>query len=183
MFSVAVPLPSLDEKTVKELKKILDVMKKSADEGPVRGGVMSEGDAAAYALVWEWGNARQTQKGPKTVLGTNPDGEQVWLSIQAPFGYIRINEDEYVRILQEELEQADFGDLEGDTIRLELWLASHRAAERIAEVIRGTVPVDTGNLQESIVAMDPDDPDLQGGDENLELGSEHFNWGGGNRRG
>jgi hypothetical protein len=178
MFSVNVPLPSLDDKTVKELKKLLSGMEGASSKGPVRGGVMSEGDAAAYALVWEWGNARQTQKGPKTVLGTNPDGEQVWLSIQAPFGYIRINEDQYLMILQDEMEKADFGDFEADTIRLELELISMRAGDRIAEVIRRSVPVDTGNLQESIVRVEPDDPDLLGGEANLELGSEHFNWGG-----
>jgi hypothetical protein len=48
MFSVAVPLPSLDEPTVKELKKLLKGMEKAADEGPVRGGVMLQGDAACH---------------------------------------------------------------------------------------------------------------------------------------
>src|SRR5580765_2079633 len=108
MFSINVPLPGFDNKTAKEIKKLLDGYKEAADAGPVRGGVISEGDAAAYALVWEWGNARQTKEGPKTVRGINPDGQPVWLSIQAPYGYIRIHEAESVNIIEMVLANADF---------------------------------------------------------------------------
>lgn len=174
MFSINIPLPALDELAVKEIKKTLDGFKEASAEGPIRGGVASEGDAAAYALVWEWGNARQTKKGPKTTLGMNPDGSQVWLSLQAPFGYIRINEDKYIEILQKELAEMKFGKLQGKEILDALRQASINASEKIAELIRETVPVDSGNLKESIVAMEPDDPDLEEVDQALELGSEHL---------
>lgn len=171
MFSLQVPLPALDEPTVKELKKLLDGYQKAADAGPVRGGIVVTGDAAAYALVWEWGNARQTKEGPKTVKGMNPDGDQVWLSTQAPFGYIRINEPMYFQILEEKLGAADFSDaVSAKEIVDEIKKASAAAAEIIAEVIREHAPVDSGELRESIGPADPDDPDLAVDDEELELG-------------
>lgn len=174
MFTLNIPLPALDDLALKEVKKTLDGFIKASAEGPIRGGVASEGEAAAYALVWEWGNARQTKKGPKTTLGINPDGSQVWLSLQAPSGYIRINEPEYIAILEKELSEADFKSLDAASIRAAMQLAAIRSSEKIAELIRETVPVDSGDLRESIVAMDPDDKDLEDVDEGLELGSEHF---------
>jgi hypothetical protein len=169
MFTVTVPLPALDGKTVKEIQKVLDGFKNASAEGPVRGGVASEGDASAYALVWEWGNARQTKKGPKTVKGINPDGKSVWLSIQAPSGYIRIHEDDYIAILQKELADTDFSGVDAKSIRLSMELAASRAAEKMADLIRQTVPVDSGDLRDSIVAMDPDDSALDAKDDSLEL--------------
>ena len=77
----------------------------------VTAGVASVGDAAAYALVWEWGNTRQKKPGPKTVKGTNPDGKMVWLSSQAPFGYIRIHEPEYWQVIEEEMSSVDLNKL------------------------------------------------------------------------
>ncbi len=174
MFTINVPLPGLDDKTVKELEKVFNSLKDAAKEGPVRGGVISEGDAAAYALVWEWGNARQTQSGPKTVLGTNPDGDSVWLSIQAPTGYIRVNEDEYIRILEDQLGQMDLDLTTGDQIRKAMIAASAIAAERIADVIRENAPKDSGDLRDSITAADPNDPELATVDEELELGGSGF---------
>jgi hypothetical protein len=171
MFSISVPLPGLDGATAKELKKLLKGMQDASAAGPVRGGVQSEGDAAAYALVWEWGNARQTQKGPKTTLGTNPDGEQVWLSIQAPYGYIRINEAEYIKIIENELGSMDFGGMgTGQEILDAIRESSGFAAQKIAEIIREHAPVDSGMLRESIQPCHPDDPDLETEDEELELG-------------
>ena len=147
MFSINVPLPSLDDKTVKELKKLLTGFQEAASEGPVYGGVVSEGEAAAYALVWEWGNARQTKKGPKTTMGVNPDGEEVWLSIQAPEGYIRISEPVYIFQLEQELGNIDFEDLEtGEEIRKAIKGASAMAAHLIAETIRENAPIDSGGV-------------------------------------
>src|SRR3954471_15404856 len=74
----------------------------------ISAGVATVGEPAAYAEVWEWGNVRQTKKGPKTVLGINPDGEKVWLTIQAPFGYIRINENEFWQAVKDELAKVKF---------------------------------------------------------------------------
>ena len=175
MFSINVPLPDFDGETVKALTKVLDGFKEAADEGPVRGGIVSEGDAAAYALVWEWGNARQTKAGPKTVQGVNPDGETVWLSIQAPMGYIRVNEAEYIKILQNQLEAMDLGSLEtGEEIRKGMEEASAKAAALIAEVIKEYVPVDSGDLRDSIGPAEPNDPELEVVEEEMELGDSMF---------
>jgi len=175
MFTINVPLPSFDGETVKALKKILVGVQEASEEGPIRGGVVSEGDAAAYALVWEWGNARQTQKGPKTVRGENPDGESVWLTIQAPMGYIRINEAEYIRIIEDQLGAMDLGNLEtGQDIRKAMKAASGRAANLIAEVIKQFAPIDSGALRDSIGAADPDDPDLAMDEPEMELGEPRF---------
>lgn len=174
MFTISVPLPGLDDATVKELKKVMQSLSDAADEGPVRGGVLSEGDAAAYALVWEFGNARQTQPGPKTVLGTGPDGESAWLSIQAPMGYIRVNEAEFVQILQQTLNDMDLELTTGDEIRKAMKEASNEAGKKIADIIRDTAPEDTGALRDSITVADPDDPDLATVDDESELGSASF---------
>jgi hypothetical protein len=170
VFSVSIPLPSFDSATIAELKKMTAGIKEASRQGPVRGGILSEGNAAAYAQVWEWGNARQTKQGPKTVKSINPDGEEVWLSIQAPSGYIRIHEPEFIEIIQQKLSAADFGDLEADEIRNGMKKASLEAAAMITEIIKETVPVDTGALRDSIGPADPDDPDLTTDDEEINTG-------------
>lgn len=174
MFTISVPLPGLDDKTVKELNKLFVGMKDASDAGPVRGGVISEGDAAAYALVWEFGNARQTQSGPKTVLGTGPDGESAWLSTQAPMGYIRVNEPEFVMILEKALADMDMDLTSGSQIRKAMLAASALAAEKIADMIRDWAPRDTGALRDSIGPADPEDPDLALEDNQMELGHPEF---------
>lgn len=175
MFALDVPLPGFDDATVKEIKKYLAGYEQAADGGPVRGGIVSEGDAAAYALVWEWGNARQTKEGPKTVKGINPDGDEVWLSIQAPFGYIRIHEPDFVRIIIDKLAATDFSEtVTAKEVRAEMEKASASSAELIAELIRQGAPVDSGDLRESLQAADPNDPDLAVDDEDMELGESSF---------
>jgi hypothetical protein len=170
-----IPLPGLDDASVKELKELFKGYEQASVQGPVRGGVISEGDAAAYALVWEWGNARQTKEGPKTVLGMNPEGERVWLSIQAPFGYIRIHEAEYQRIVLEQLGNVDLSEADtGNEILAEIKKASIKASQQIAEIIKDAAPIDTGALRESIKAAEPDDPDLDIEDEEIELGTTNF---------
>lgn len=174
MFSISIPLPGLDDKTVKELNKLFVGMQAAADAGPVRGGVISEGDASAYALVWEFGNARQTQPGPRTVLGTGPNGESAWLSIQAPMGYIRVNEPEYIQILETALIDMDMDLSSGNQIRKEMLKASAIAAEKIADMIRDHAPKDTGALRDSIGPADPEDPDLALEENGIELGRSEF---------
>lgn len=170
MFSVAAPMPTLDQASVKELKSMLAAVKAASKE-VVRGGVVSEGDAASYALVWEWGNARQTKQGPKTVRSTNPDGEEVWLSIQAPHGYIRVNEPEFTQILQTHLAATDFGEWQtASDITDAIKKASVEAAKQITEVIKETAPIESGALRDSISPANPDDPDLATEDEEIELG-------------
>jgi hypothetical protein len=171
MFSLDLSLPGLDLKKDKELKDLIKALKAVGDEEMVRGGVQSEGDAASYALVWEWGNARQTKKGPKTIRGVNPDGEAVWLSIQAPRGYIAINTPEFVAALVGKLAKMDFGDLDDvDEIIDGMKEASAQSAAVIARLIADAAPVDSGELRDSITPAHPNDPELKTVDGDIETG-------------
>lgn len=126
------------------------------DIGEVVSGVGSFGDAAAYALVWEFGNMRQTKKGPKTTLGINlTTGEQVWLSIQAPTGYVRVNEEKYWAIIKKRLRDLTLSGTTKEEIREELEETAHLIAQDVAEVIREAAPEDKGGLKASILAISP----------------------------
>jgi len=124
---------------------------------PVEAGVGVEGPAAAYALVWEWGNARQTQIGPRTTVGTNPDGQKVFLSIQAPRGYIRVNSPLYWAALEQEMQKVKFMGSTPDAIREELETAATKTCKRIRDIIREYAPVDTGQLHDEIEVVDVGD--------------------------
>lgn len=126
----------------------------------IKAGVMVIGDASDYALVWEWGNTRQKKPGPKTVIGTNPNGEMVWLSSQAPFGYIRINEPFFHRIIEDELAKLEFNQPSAVAITREIEKGAKRISKGIADVIREAAPIDSGLLRRSIVPIDPNDPIL-----------------------
>lgn len=132
-------------------------------------GVASVGAAAAYAEVWEWGNVRQTKPGPKTVLGTNPDGESVWLTIQAPFGYIKINENAYWDALKQELGKVKFDSTNAAGITKELEAASIKAMKLCAQVIGDHAPVDSGALSKSFQVIEPGDSLLDDVDEDRTL--------------
>lgn len=151
--------PTLEVK----LEGLLKGFEELHDE-PVSVGVAVVGPAAAYAEVWEWGNVRQTKKGPRTVLGTNPDGESVWLSSQAPNGYIRVNEDKYLGIVKIELEKVKFSSPDGAAMKRELQDAGKRIMEQVADVIREAAPVDTGQLRSSWVVV-TDEAELGGIDQ------------------
>jgi len=115
--------------------------------------VVSRGPAAAYALVWEYGNIRQTKKGPKTVLGVDPEsGEAIWLTIQAPSGYVRIWKPLFKTIIFGELGKVKFG--RKDT-RQQLVAAWDRIGQLMTEKIRSTAPVDKGDLKGSITWTSP----------------------------
>jgi hypothetical protein len=135
----------------------------------IEAGVKVEGDAAAYALVWEWGNARQKQIGPKTTLGINPDGKRVYLSIQAPMGYIRVNTPLFAAALKEELAKVRFSSVSTGAISSELEKAAKRTAQRIAQIIREHAPVDTGELHDDIKVVNPGDPLLSESDDDNAL--------------
>lgn len=121
----------------------------------ISAGVASFGEAAAYAEVWEWGNIRQTKEGPKTVLGINPDGESVWLSVQAPVGYIAVNENLYWDILKNELGKVKFKSTDAKGITKELEDASVKAMKRIRKIIADAAPYDKGDLSESFQVVMP----------------------------
>lgn len=168
-MGLPLPFPTGLLGTEAGLKAVLTPLIDLASGPPVLGGIQSYGDAAAYAWVWEYGNIRQTKQGPKTVLGVNPNGEQVWLSIQAPFGYIAIHNVQFQQILNDELGKAKF--LSGDP-RKALEDASYRAAQRMVPLIEGSAPIDTGALGASILALYATDPDLRddpGGSPNAEF--------------
>lgn len=129
-------------------------------------GIVVEGAPAAYALVWEYGNLRQTQQGPKTVEGVNPNGEIVWLSAQAPSGYIQVNSPKYWQIVETELSKVRFmADRPTRRTRKQrsVYLmeqidkAGKRAAKGILNLIRETVPVDTGALRDAIRVAENDE--------------------------
>ena len=125
----------------------------------VKAGVGVIGDAAAYALVWEWGNRRQKKPGPKTVLGTNPDGKMVWMSSQAPFGYVHIYESEYWDVIDEELSKVNWT-LEPTKMISQLEAAGKRISQKIAVIIKDRAPVDTGELKQDIQPLNASDPML-----------------------
>jgi hypothetical protein len=101
-------------------------------------------------------NVRQHKKGPKTTLGVNLEtGEQVWLTIQAPTGYVRVNEERYWRIIRDHLQALTLAGTTRVEIRRELEKAAYSMAKEIAEVIRETAPIDEGALRASILALPP----------------------------
>jgi hypothetical protein len=120
-------------------------------------GVGVEGPGATYALVWEWGSARISKPGPKTVWGTNPDGKRVVLSLQAPRGYIRVNEPLYWAALEQEMGKVDFSGTTTQQIRAALEKAAVKVAERMVKIIQEHVPVDTGELHDDIRVIRPGD--------------------------
>jgi hypothetical protein len=142
----------------------------SEQDQEVQAGVASDGEAAAYALVWEWGNMRQKFIGPKTTLGLNPDGQRVWLSIQAPTGWIRVNEAQYWQFFEEEMAKAKFSSPSTGDISDELRGIARRAAKRICELMKDTVPVDSGDLRDSLEVVDPEDYAA------LDLGADTSDW-------
>lgn len=132
----------------------------------VKAGMASVGDAAAHALVWEWGNVRQTKPGPKTVLGTNPDGTMVWLSAQAPFGYISINVPQYHEAALAALKLMNFRQPNARAMTRELEQVAKKIGRMFVDITQLTVPVDSGDLRDSLTAVDPGDPILDDDVEN-----------------
>jgi hypothetical protein len=172
MFSI--DLPSLAAADLVDNTEIEKFAREVDSIGEVPGGVASVGDAAAYALVWEWGNVRQTKKGPNTVMGINPDGERVWLSIQAPEGYIRVNTPQFLDALDLALSQVSFRTLSARAIREEIEKASLKASKKIVVILQHSAPIDSGDLRESFTVLNPKDPDLISNEEDLDLSSSEF---------
>jgi len=126
----------------------------------IESGVAVDGEPAAYALVWEWGNERQYKKGPRTLEGTNPTGQTAWMSTQAPRGWIAINEPEMWEAIDAVLGNIDFqGNAEFD-IGLVLEKASEDISRKMLVILRRTVPVDSGDLDSALGVVSPGDPIL-----------------------
>jgi hypothetical protein len=135
----------------------------------VSAGVASIGPAAAYALVWEWGNARQTKLGPKTTVGTNPDGRKVYLSLQAPHGWIRVNTPAYWQAFNEELNEIKFLGIKTGQVTDALEKVAMKTAKRIMAIMKETVPVDSGDLMDSLQVIGRQDPLLDDDTRALQL--------------
>jgi len=172
MFTIG--LPSLAASDLIDDKEFERFVEDVDNIGQVSGGIASVGAAAVYALVWEWGNARQTKKGPKTVMGVNPDGERVWLSIQAPEGYIRINTPQFLDALDKALASVSFRTLTAKAIRAEIEKANLVASQKIVMILQQTAPEDSGDLRESFTILRPNDPDLNSNEDDLDLSSSEF---------
>lgn len=147
-------LPALVSAAVADMKAL---SRGSLPSGIVYGGVESNGDPSAYSQVWEWGNIRQTKKGPKTTLGIGPNGERAWLSIQAPFGYVRISAPRFGEAIERRMLEID---PTADDAEQQIKTAILNASEDVASIIRSTVPVDSSDLRNSIRAIGPDDNGL-----------------------
>jgi hypothetical protein len=127
----------------------------------IQAGVMVVGEAAAYSLIWEWGkDLKKYQPRLKTVIGRNPDGESVLMSVQAPEGYIHINEPWYWDIVEEEMAKVKFSTPNARQMTLELEAAAKRISKKMAEVISNSAPIDSGTLRSEIKPVDPNDPIL-----------------------
>jgi hypothetical protein len=149
------PQPLIPVPTVLfELDKFLLELEQHNKE--VQAGVASIGEAAAYSLVWEFGNAEQTKEGPKTTRGYNVEtGETVWLTIQRPYGYIRVNENLYWEILRDEMGKVTFSGNTASEINQELEACAVRVMKRIAKLLEETAPVDKGTLSDSFEVVEP----------------------------
>ena len=154
---------------IDELDKFLLELEQHDKE--IKAGVASVGDAAAYSLVWELGNVRQTKEGPKTTKGYNLEtGETVWLTIQRPYGYIRINENLYWEIYKQELSKVHFKGTTAPAITKELEACAVKVAEGIAKIISKNAPEDRGDLADSIEVVMPNDSLLDDADHALDMG-------------
>jgi hypothetical protein len=110
----------------------------------------------AYALVWEFGRVG-IKPGPKTVLSTNYEGEEVVLTIQAPHGYIRIHQEDYKQIMADEFSKADWANTPMNRWDALLRDVVNNAAARCAELIIEGAPVDSGDLVMSIEPVEVGD--------------------------
>ena len=153
----------------------LDNLLSQLDKIPtlVQSGVKVDSAAAGYFYIWETGRIT-CQPGPKTMWSTSPvTGGQVVLTIQAPNGYIRLNQPEYIRIINEEFQAVPWSIIPLDRVEEVLNALMDRAADRCDILIGSIAPVDTGNLIFSIHPAHHDDPVVQDGGEST-YGSEPF---------
>lgn len=147
----------------KNMAKLLDDLDLGLGARPTIGmGLQLNGPAIAYGLVWEWGRV-DINPGPKTTWGTNPDGERVVLTITAPMGWIRVHKKEYGKIIQDELEKAQFWKMSLKQMGKAVEKALRAAGPRIADLMANTAPIDTGELRAEIRASItiPEDGELQ----------------------
>ena len=124
----------------------------------VEAGVAMEGPPAAYGGVWELGNSRQHQQGPKTVWSENALGEPAWMSSQAPHGWIAVNEPKMRAAINRRLADADLDDF--DSVER----ACVDASIDMYNILQETVPMDSGALSNSLALIAPHDALLDEGE-------------------
>jgi hypothetical protein len=129
----------------------------------VSAGVKLVGEAANYGLTWEFGRV-DIKPGPKTMWSDSPAGYPAVMTITAPFGWIRINREQYISILREELGRANFANTGPGQWPEKLRTVLGYAAERCGNVMAETAPMDTGLLRSSIFPVPDGDPLLDEND-------------------
>lgn len=139
---------------VKNLDKLVAQFDMGMGARPtVRMLIIVRGPVASYALVWEFGRA-DINPGPKTLWGTNPDGEERVMTKTAPTGFIRVNRSKYRAIIKEELQAVPFYRFPLAKYPSLIKQALQAAAKRCGALIAETAPYDTYALREAIVAVD-----------------------------
>jgi len=115
------------------------------------------------AMVWAYGYVTRTiNPGPKTLWSVNYYGEPKVLTITAPTGFIRVQEQDYRRILNAEFAAAAFASKpisSWSTLAVQMMT---NAAQRCAQITSQAAPIDKGDLRASIVAALPGDTALSG---------------------
>ena len=142
----------------------------------IQAGVKVSGDSTDYALVWEWGSATLTKPGPKTLWGTNPAGSTEIMTKTAPTGFIRVNTQEYISILKQELASVDLHDKPLSEWTKVLEEMMEKAGTRCAKLISDTAPIDTGRLRSEIQLAGVGDSLLESGSPN-DYGDTELNLG------
>jgi len=115
-----------------------------ANPSPALAEITVEGKAKDYWGVWEFGG-RNKEAGPRTRKG----GDGRIYSRQAPKGYVFKYQRKFFQLLKEEYVRIVKANRRPPT-HAELAAAANRVTEQALELIKATVPVDTGQLQESI---------------------------------
>jgi hypothetical protein len=120
----------------------------------VRAGIAVKGEAAKYALVWEWGTVRFAAPGPKTTWGSNPDDGQTKIFTKtAPSGYVRIHKQQFYDMAKLALREAPVQTLLNGSFAVALQENLDRAATEAAQIMANDAPIDKGLLRASIYAI------------------------------
>jgi hypothetical protein len=141
----------------------------------MNAGVKVIGDPVNYWAEWEWGSTRLEHPGLKTLWSVNPAGDEVILTRTAPYGYIRINRHHYVEIIKDEYSRINWSVIEPANMEAAVKALLDKAAIRCTQIISQAAPIDTGELQASIVPARVGDQSVKGtsnayGDTQFEIG-------------
>lgn len=137
----------------KNLDKVVESLKSGVSTKPViKMGVKVSGSAAPYSLVWEYGRV-SCNPGPKTLWSINFLGETVVLTKTAPQGFIHVNVSSYRQFIREEMKSA-LASAKSNGIYNAVRKALAQAAQRCADLMSKTAPIDKGDLRSEIKSAD-----------------------------